>query len=277
MIPVKGLLDRAKKYNVAKEGDYIQDGLLFCGMCHSKKECFINILEVKHLVPCSCNCCREAWEKREEEEKRKQRDIRVRQLKSAGIADSRYFSYHFDNDDEKLPQISKICKNYVKNFKEIRKNLGGLLFYGNIGTGKTFYACCIANGLMEQGYPVIVTNFSKIMVELQDFEKKKYVIPKLCRQALVVIDDLGTERNTSFGKEQVFSVVDSLLRSEVCTIMTSNLSPSDMKSTTNLEDSRIYDRILGGLCPEQVLIAGKSRRLEDGAVRKRNMQSLLWD
>lgn len=277
IIPVQGLADLAKKSNPPNNGDYRKDGLLYCGICHSKKECLVKFQGVDSLVSCSCTCAVDKWKKQEEEFQRQQKGIRVRQLKNIGITDSRYYSYHFQADDEKIPQISRMCHNFVNNFDEIRKNRGGLLFYGNVGTGKTFYACCIANALLERGYPVIVTNFARIMVELQDFEEKKYVIPKLCRQALVVIDDLGTERDTSFGREQVFSVVDSLLRAEVCTIITSNLSPRDMAQSQNLDERRIYDRILGGLCPEQVLISGVSRRIEDSALRQKKIKGFLWE
>ena len=33
----------------------------------------------------------------------------------------------------------------------------------------------------------------------------------LMRPDLLILDDLGTERNTSFGKERVFDVVDTRL------------------------------------------------------------------
>ncbi len=42
----------------------------------------------------------------------------------------------------------------------------GLLFWGGVGTGKSFLAGCIANALMEQEVPVRITNFARILNEL---------------------------------------------------------------------------------------------------------------
>lgn len=275
-LKLDGLIALAKKNNPPREGDYQQDGLWHCGECHSKKEHILKYQGTERIVPCNCECRNDAWERAKAEWQTQQRAIRIEQLKNEGVADVRYLDFRFEKDDSQAPCISKMCHNFVTHFEEIRKNHGGLLFYGNVGTGKTFYACCIANALLEQGYPVVVTNFSSLLQQLQDFEKQKFVIPRLCKQKLVVIDDLGTERNTSYGKEQVFMVVDSLVRAGVTTIITSNLSPNDMRQTTDLDYSRIYDRILGGLCPEQVPITGKSRREQEGEEKKASIRQYLW-
>ena len=42
----------------------------------------------------------------------------------------------------------------------------GLLLWGGVGTGKSFLAGCIANALMEQEVPVRMTNFARILNEL---------------------------------------------------------------------------------------------------------------
>ena len=36
----------------------------------------------------------------------------------------------------------------------------GLLFWGNVGTGKTFAAACIANALIDNGVPALVPDLS---------------------------------------------------------------------------------------------------------------------
>ena len=43
-----------------------------------------------------------------------------------------------------------------------RKNIG-LLLFGDVGTGKSFLAGCIANALLEQDVPVLMTNFPTIL------------------------------------------------------------------------------------------------------------------
>lgn len=51
----------------------------------------------------------------------------------------------------------------------------GLLIWGGVGTGKSFFTGCIANALLEKGVPVLMTNFSRILNTLtgMHFEDRK--------------------------------------------------------------------------------------------------------
>ena len=64
------------------------------------------------------------------------------------------------------------------------------------------------------------------------------------RPDLLILDDLGAERNTSFGKERVFDVVDKRLLTSKPMIVTTNIPLSVIKQAVDLDDRRIYDRIL---------------------------------
>lgn len=52
------------------------------------------------------------------------------------------------------------------HWPEMRERNVGLLLWGGVGTGKSFMAGCIANALMEQEVAVCMTNFARIMNEL---------------------------------------------------------------------------------------------------------------
>ena len=45
----------------------------------------------------------------------------------------------------------------IGHFDEMLEKNQGLLFYGDVGTGKTFAAACIANYLLERRIPVVMT------------------------------------------------------------------------------------------------------------------------
>ena len=64
------------------------------------------------------------------------------------------------------------------------------------------------------------------------------------RPDILILDDLGAERNTSFGKERVFDVVDKRLLTGKPMIVTTNIPLSVMKQAADLDDRRIFDRIL---------------------------------
>lgn len=54
------------------------------------------------------------------------------------------------------------ARAYVENWKEAYKNNTGLLLFGDVGTGKSFFAGCIANALLDRDVPVLMTNFPTI-------------------------------------------------------------------------------------------------------------------
>ena len=109
-----------------------------------------------------------------------------------------------------------------------------------------FFAGCIANALLEKGVPVLMTNFSPDSKYLtgMHFEDRNQFINSLNRYSLLIIDDLGIERNSDFALEQVFNVIDSRYRSKKPLIITTNLTLSELNNAADIAHKRIYDRIL---------------------------------
>jgi DNA replication protein DnaC len=271
---VDALEARAALAIKAEEGDYIgEDGLLYCHKCNTRKQTEINILGTIRRPPCMCKCMAAKRAAEEEEYERRKFEERVREMRRIGFPESDMQNWTFSNDDLANEQITKAAQKYVENFSELRKSGKGLLLYGNTGTGKTYTACEIANALIDKGYPVLVTNFARILNTLQGtFEKQDY-IDSFNNFQLLVIDDLGIERDTAYAKEQVFGVIDARYRSGLPMIITTNLTMDKIKNPEDIENRRIYDRILERCFPIEV--GGGSRRRK--AVREdyEEMKNLL--
>ena len=85
---------------------------------------------------------------------------------------------------------------------------------------------------MEQEVPVRMTNFARILNELNgSFSSRNEVIDKLCRYPLLIIDDFGMERGTEYALEQIYSIVDSRYRSRKPLIVTTNLTLDERYDT----------------------------------------------
>ncbi len=69
-------------------------------------------------------------------------------------------------------------------------------------------AACIANSLTNQGYTVKMTNFIKIRNDIFSAADKNAYVEKLCDYDLLILDDIGTERNTDYSLENVYWVID---------------------------------------------------------------------
>mgnify|MGYP002513924079 CR=1 FL=1 len=99
-----------------------------------------------------------------------------------------------------------------------------------------------------------MTNFSKIINTLSGMfsEDKNRFIESLSRCELLIIDDLGIERNSEFALEQVFSVIDSRYRSQLPMIVTTNLTVDELMDPADLARGRIYSRVLERCLPIRV-------------------------
>lgn len=73
----------------------------------------------------------------------------IRSLKISGLQDPMLRDYTFNNDSSSDPIMGK-ARKYVEHWQECYENNIGLLLFGSVGTGKTFFAGCIANALLEQ-------------------------------------------------------------------------------------------------------------------------------
>ena len=271
---VESLIEKSKTAIPTNDCDYIgEDGLLYCGKCHTKKQTEVMLFGTIRRPMCLCKC--EAEKRDKEEAERKQADFgrKIKDLRRTGFPESNMQEWTFENDDMTNSRVTNAMKKYVENFDEMKKQGKGLLLYGSCGTGKTYAACEVANALIDKGYPVLVTNFARIINALQaTFEKQEH-IDSFNRFSLLVIDDLGIERNTEFAKEQVFNIIDSRYRAGLPMIITTNLSIDKIKKPDDIENGRIYDRILERCFPIEV--SGQSRRRK--AIRESydNMKNLL--
>ena len=267
--------------NAANEGmkaadDYMdtETGLLMCGRCHTKKQKKISFLGVERVVGCLCQCAAEEMEREREKHRAGEELLHIRQMKSAGLQDSTFFDYTFANCDETHP-CAQYARRYVGNFAEFQKNGQGLLFWGNVGTGKTFLAGCIANALMEKNIPVLMTSFPRLLNALGGLysgERNEY-LKSLNQYRLLIIDDLGVERDTPYVLETVYLVIGERYKSGKPFIITTNLSLEELRNPADLEHGRIYDRIMERCVP--VAFSGKNYRTDKGKKNMENASGIL--
>ena len=181
-------------------GDYYgKDGLLYCGKCHTPKEAFFAknfVLMGKNRHPVDCRCRKMEREQQEVAIRQQKHNELVRRLKAGGFSDTAMLDWNFENDDGRAPQMH-YAHRYVEQWQTMRAENLGLLLWGGVGTGKSFLAGCIAHALMDQEVPVRMTNFARIMNELNNgFSGRNAVVDRLCRYPLLIIDDFGMERGT---------------------------------------------------------------------------------
>lgn len=256
--------------------DYYKDGVLVCGKCHTNKEKKIQLAGEYVTVHCICKCESEERERIQKQKDYEEEMRRIERLKVASLMDAKLKSatlktFTQKEDNQKLYTI---VKNYVDNFETFYKSNRGLLFWGTVGTGKSYAAACIANELLNRKTPVVMTSFVKVLQVIQDnTENETEFVNRLCAARLLIIDDLGTERNTDYALEKVYNVIDSRYRTGKPLILTTNLNLQDMQMTQDIRYQRIYDRIFEMCHP--VMVNGTSWRINQAKERFNETKRLL--
>ena len=247
-----------------------EDGLLYCGKCRKPKEAYFP--EGKSLFgrdrhPAECDCQREAAEKRRTHLEA------VERLKQRGFTNPAMREWTFDNDNGKCPQM-KHARSYVECWEQMKAENIGLLLWGKVGTGKSYFAGCIANALMEREIAVCMTNFALILNDLAaSFKDRNEYISRLCSFPLLILDDFGMERGTEYGLEQVYNVIDSRYRSNKPLIVTTNLTLEELQHPEDTAHARIYDRLLEMCSP--VRFTGENFRKATAQEKMKRLKTLL--
>lgn len=253
------------------------DGMLCCGECRKPKQMRLDVpLVGARVVPILCDCGiarRDAEEALMEAQRRQQR---INELRMAGILSRDHLGMTFDADDGSDPKMATIARNYVENWREIKQQPSpGLLLTGGVGGGKTFWAACIANALIDRGYSALVTNVPTLIQSMaEDFERnKRRILDNIAGVDLLVLDDIGFERSTSYGHEKLFEIIDARYLSKRPLIVTTNLSFPELENPAQMEYKRVFDRIIGMTRPVHVKADGRRKRIAQES--SRTMDKLL--
>ena len=263
-----------------REDEYLDpaDGLAHCRKCGGLRQAVIMnpFNHGRDTVRCPCPCQAEAERRQEEANQRRQRMNRIQRRKAQGLQDRYLYDYTFAHDNGQNPVMAK-AHAYVERWPEAFKKNVGLLLFGDVGTGKSFLAGCIANALLDQDIPVLMTNFPTILARLSGTfgADRADFLASLGDYDLLIIDDLGVERGTEYALEQVFSIIDSRYRSGKPLIVTTNLKLDELKHPPDLAHARIYDRILERCAP--ILFAGKNFREDNAASTKAAAREIVTD
>lgn len=175
--------------------------------------------------------------------------------------------YYQGEDLRRFESAVDLCRNFIKNFNQDYHNI---LFYGTVGTGKSFLSGCIAKELVDKGYSVIYFSSSGLfdMLARYSFDyKEKEALQDFCEDIygcdLLIIDDLGTEITNTFVSSQLFSCLNERGLRKKAMIISTNLSLEELRDRYS---DRIFSRITSSfsLCK----LTGQDIRI----CKKRNRQ-----
>lgn len=148
-------------------------------------------------------------------------------------------------------KVKSIASQYVKNFsKYLEKGTGGLIFTGDVGTGKTHLSIGILKAVNTQNHKhkCRYVNVFDMVADIKATWKDNYsseaeVIKKYCSYELIVVDEIGVQYGSTAENVILFRILNQRYLEQKPTILVSNL---DEEGLVELLGPALVDRIHEG-------------------------------
>ncbi len=213
--------------------------------------------------PCAC---RDAEIKAEDAAKKAQDRERARQHRREWAEMPEMFSgatlrgyQRRPGTEEAYSAVKDYLLNREKNFAAGR----GLILMGAVGCGKTHLGCAILNCALEDGYHAAYWNVPQqldmMMYGHADEDKQMKVLDKAVMAQVLLLDDLGAEKTSSWTQKELVIILDERYRENKPTIITSNLMLTDGELRRSCGD-RAYSRLCSDHYQAVALTAADYRR-----------------
>lgn len=259
------------------------DGMEYCKGCgeplllalhFSGKIC--ETLGHTRYVPRNCECMRKMFDEEDAINAKLKREREIREQRVKSLQSEKYRNSTFEKDDGRAPTIKKACKRYIAKREEMIAGNYGLAFIGSNGGGKTFWASCIANALIDAGSTVLMTTLTKLIRDMNaDYGESRESIMRQIRSVdFLILDDYGAERGTEFSLEQAFEIIDTRYNAGKPLIITANLTEEILKNPPNINYARSYSRIIE-MCPALIRVEGE-RRTEIASEKRKALVEMLY-
>ncbi len=258
-------------------GRYYVNDIAHCTECKAPLEIKKMFLGKMRNLPVMCECQKKEYEEFEERKRKRQNEEYISSIKSIGIPDEEYRKWRFSSDDMRLSKISNVCRKYCKNWDKVYKDNHGIIMYGDVGTGKTFYAACIVNELAEMGINVLMTNIPVLISKMgSNFEsEKELVLKKISSVPLLVLDDFGVERASDYTIEKTYEIIDTRYRSGKPVIITTNQDAESWFKCRDIKMKRIYSRIREMCSIVLSGFTGSERRYENYIKKRDDIREIM--
>lgn len=153
-------------------------------------------------------------------------------------------------DDKNRYKLIKWAANFIKTY-DYNKNMKGLYLHGSFGAGKTYILSATFNELQKRGFSTEIVYFPELLRSLTgNFEYSNDMISTLCQVDLLLIDDIGAEKVTEWGRDEILgTILQSRMNNQKATFFTSNFTIKELENhlscggLAKVKANRIIERI----------------------------------
>jgi DNA replication protein DnaC len=180
------------------------------------------------------------------------REQRVRKAVSGGIGTGigrRFLEVSFDREPivSLDPVVLRQVRAFVRSIDDNLEGGRGLWFDGPVGTGKTSLAILVAKAAKDAGRSYAVYPVPRLLAEIKrTFDRDasdSYLgfFRRLCTVDVLVLDDLGAEKQTEWVLEQLYSIVNERWQDRRSIVVTTNIPDADPEAPARLLQASVGD------------------------------------
>jgi primosomal protein DnaI len=114
----------------------------------------------------------------------------------------------------------------------------GLYLHVSYGTGKTYLICALFNELKNLKVNSLYVYYPEILSKIKsDFDSMDQIMNSLKEMDVVLIDDIGAEKNTEWSRDEILgTVLEYRMRNYLPTFFTSNLTMKELEDHFRLSN-----------------------------------------
>lgn len=192
---------------------------------------------------CNCIKAQKYWKEFDEKEYKTKKQIQFRkiinEIYKQNYVGKRYQNMNFENFN--IESNNEHAVNVAKDFVSKNSNTingSGLIIMGKSGTGKTHLAAAIANKLIENDKIVLMgrltTLLDMIKETFRDTTKSENELIELYSNVdMIIIDDLGTEKISSWALEKLYTIIQNRFENGLPIIITTRFDKKGLISRFN--------------------------------------------
>ena len=157
-------------------------------------------------------------------------------------------------EDKKRYETIKWLTHFIKNYNP-HETQKGLYLHGNFGCGKTYLVAATFNELAKEGIKSAIVFWPEFLRNLKsnfngNFNEMYESVKKI---PLLLIDDIGAENTTAWGRDEIFCpLIQYRMEEGLTTFFTSNLNIKELEehfsiskdSVDHVKAGRIISRII---------------------------------
>jgi DNA replication protein DnaC len=195
---------------------------------------------------------------------------KVLKRENFGAFEADYYSGEVDAKTGMSPRAVmetnyKKCREFVEKSEDADAppDSMNMYLYGNTGLGKTFLCNCVAKEFLDKGHTVLYLTAPQLFKMVEDArfkrdgaEENDERVEMVYSVELLIIDDLGSEFQTTVTVAEFFNIINSRLIGGKRTIISSNLNPAEFNAVYS---DRITSRVYGNYA--MLLFVGNDIRL----------------